>query len=64
MPLCSQVTLQEERERNSLQLVMVVLQAVLWMETETQTGMDDHVHILTNKIGHGGESILELHSKS
>ena len=35
---------------------------MLSMETEIHTGMDDHVRILTNKIGHGGESILVLHN--
>ena len=33
------------------------------METETQIGMDDHVHIPINKIGHGGEWILDHNNK-
>ena len=63
MCVCQQVILQEERERNNLQLATEVFHKGLLMEIEIQIGMDDHVLTLTNKIGHGGELILELHSK-
>ena len=53
-----QATLQEASQPGNLRLVLEVRLLELLTETKILNGEDDHVHILINKIGHGGGLIF------
>jgi len=63
LDLDQQAMLLVEDQPGNLQPVSVELQVGELMVTRIQTGAEDHVPTLTDRTGHGGESIWDLHTK-